>query len=67
MGHPHSDYIRVAHDYGMIGFTLWILCLGSWLMGHYRYRQLADRASSKGAVFQLTALSLTRELYRARC
>ncbi len=25
LGHPHNDYLRVLHDYGLIGLGLWIL------------------------------------------
>ena len=24
MGHPHNDYLRQAHDYGVIGLGLWV-------------------------------------------
>ncbi|HXN45444.1 MAG TPA: O-antigen ligase family protein [Bryobacteraceae bacterium] len=25
IGHPHNDYLRVLHDYGIVGFSLWLL------------------------------------------
>ncbi len=25
IGHPHNDYLRVLHDYGIVGFSLWML------------------------------------------
>ena len=30
MGHPHNDYLRILHDYGLIGFGLW--ALAGWLI-----------------------------------
>lgn len=56
MGHPHSDYIRVAHDYGVVGLFLWLGCLLSWTVGHFRYWRLSDQLGSKSAPFQLAAL-----------
>jgi O-antigen ligase len=28
IGHPHNDYLRVMHDYGIVGLSLWLL---AWL------------------------------------
>ncbi len=25
LAHPHNDYLRLLHDYGMVGFGLWLL------------------------------------------
>lgn len=35
LSHPHNDYLRVLHDYGIVGFLLWMygflrLCWVSW-------------------------------------
>jgi O-antigen ligase len=27
-GHPHNDYLRLIHDFGYVGFTMWLL---SWI------------------------------------
>ena len=26
-GHPHNDYLRLLHDYGLVGMSLWALGL----------------------------------------
>jgi O-antigen ligase len=25
MGHPHNDYLRLLHDYGLVGASLWVI------------------------------------------
>ena len=30
-GHPHNDYLRLLHDYGLLGASLWLLGCG-WLL-----------------------------------
>lgn len=25
LGHPHNDYLRILHDYGLVGFVLWLV------------------------------------------
>lgn len=27
LDHPHNDYLRILHDYGLIGLSLWVLAL----------------------------------------
>ena len=31
VGHPHNDYLRLLHDYGLLGLCLWVLGYG-WLV-----------------------------------
>jgi O-antigen ligase len=30
--HPHNDYLRVWHDFGLVGAFLLLWCIGSWLL-----------------------------------
>jgi O-antigen ligase len=54
--HPHSDYVRILHDYGLVGIALWgtgILFLVMTLRAQWRQ---AERLSPGLARLQLTAL-----------
>jgi O-antigen ligase len=55
-GHPHSDYIRVAHDYGVVGLTLWISSLFVLLVVLWRSWRQADLYDHRIARLQLTAM-----------
>jgi O-antigen ligase len=34
--HPHNDYLRVLHDLGLVGLSLWVLGLLKLLSHEYR-------------------------------
>lgn len=53
--HPHSDYIRILHDGGLVGLTLWLLAIGALLRHVRRAWVRADRLNSNDAVLHLTA------------
>ncbi len=56
--HPHNDYIRIAHDLGIVGLILWtvgILCL-LWRL--FRNWKQMERQSREDGSFQLFALLL---------
>lgn len=54
-GHPHNDYLRIQHDFGYLGLSLWgigytslvLKCLFSWLK--------ADRLDRETAAIHLAA------------
>jgi O-antigen ligase len=43
MRHPHSDYLRVANDYGVVGCALWITAIGTLLFRLWSSWRSADR------------------------
>lgn len=51
IAHPHNDYLRVLHDYGLIGLGLWLLGLLNLLRAIWRARKRADRAGDPVARF----------------
>ena len=54
--HPHNDYLRLFHDYGLIGLTLWFLVFALALVPLWRHWRLLDGLSRSHAKLQLTAL-----------
>jgi len=55
VGHPHNEYLRILHDYGLIGLALWLighisLALGAWA----RYKR-AEQAGDPGRRVHLAA------------
>ncbi len=56
MGHPHNDYLRIAHDYGIVGIVIWVTAIGTLLFALWRRWNRADRLASGTARLQLTAL-----------
>jgi O-antigen ligase len=56
LGHPHSDYLRITHDYGAVGVTVWavaIIVLVAVLWRRWRFLDLRDRGKAR---IHLTAL-----------
>jgi O-antigen ligase len=54
-GHPHNDYLRLMHDYGVIGFGLWF---GSFVVFLRRTRRAWMEAVAEGdptATIHMTA------------
>jgi O-antigen ligase len=56
MRHSHSDYLRVANDYGLIGAALWATAIGTLLIKLFRSWRGADRVGSPLARVHLAAL-----------
>lgn len=56
IGHPHNDYLRLLHDYGLVGLVLWLSAVGrlAWRIG--RVFVIADRVHSPDAALHLSAL-----------
>jgi O-antigen ligase len=54
--HPHSDYLRIAHDYGALGLSLWLIAIGSLLKPLWQAWRRADSQESKRAHCYLAAL-----------
>jgi len=55
ISHPHNDYLRILHDFGVIGLALWILALGRLLWVTWKARIRADRRRSADARVHLAA------------
>jgi O-antigen ligase len=61
IAHPHNDYLRLLHDFGIIGLTLWVLAIVGLLTGaHQRYKAStgADQAIHLAAILGLVQLLL---------
>jgi O-antigen ligase len=56
VGHPHNDYLRILHDYGIIGETLWIVAISTLLVCVWRTWRRADVARQKERAPLLVAL-----------
>ncbi len=56
IGHPHNDYLRVLHDYGLVGLALWLSAVATlaWRIGREFVR--ADRLHLPEASLHLSAL-----------
>ena len=55
MRHPHSDYLRVANDYGVVGVTLWIAAIGTLLHRLWTLWRIADHGRHRNAKIHLAA------------
>jgi O-antigen ligase len=53
--HPHNDYLRILHDYGLVGLVLWLsaMCVLLWRVGRAWIR--ADRLNCSEAPLHLCA------------
>jgi O-antigen ligase len=53
--HPHNDYLRILHDYGLVGLVLWLSGMGAllWHVGRAWIR--ADRLNFSEAPLHLSA------------
>lgn len=62
VGHPHNDYLRLWHDFGLLGLGLWTAAMVALCVGAYRRRKAAttdvDRAVHHAALLALVALGL---------
>lgn len=55
MAHPHSDYLRIAHDYGIVGLVLWCAAICALVGVLWRRWRRFDLQSKPKARIQLTA------------
>ncbi len=56
LGHPHSDYLRITHDYGAIGAAIWAVAVLALLLALWRRWRFLDLRDSGRARLHLTAL-----------
>ena len=57
VGHPHNDYLRVYHDLGIVGLSLLVASLGTWLVVLWRdVRRHRDDEVAAQPVLQTAAL-----------
>ncbi|MBW4614354.1 MAG: O-antigen ligase family protein [Desmonostoc vinosum HA7617-LM4] len=53
--HPHNDYLRILHDYGFIGLTIWIFGYGQLITKTWQNWKWADRNDIKNSRIHLAA------------
>ncbi|AFY53080.1 lipid A core-O-antigen ligase-like enyme [Rivularia sp. PCC 7116] len=53
--HPHNDYLRIFHDYGLIGLTLWLLGYIGLLVKTWQNWQWSDQNDRANARISLAA------------
>jgi len=60
--HPHNDYLRIWHDYGVIGVLLWFSAFGTMMLAcrrqYRRFQQWGSRETSLGAATGLAQVTL---------
>lgn len=59
VGHPHSEYLRILHDYGIFGMALWLLGIGRLVLAAWRAWVRADRIGDPSARIHLATLLAT--------
>jgi O-antigen ligase len=52
---PHNDYLRILHDYGMVGFSFWITVLIGLLLVSWRSWRKADDLNNSSARSHMAA------------
>ncbi len=65
LGHPHEDYLRLLHDFGLVGFVLWVVgyvamvgaCGQAWLRADQAGRRSEARLHL-AAVLALVAVAI---------
>jgi O-antigen ligase len=55
IGHPHNEYLRVLHDYGIVGLGLWILGWVRILRQTWAQARFSERSLRADAHLQLAA------------
>lgn len=55
LSHPHNDYLRILHDFGLIGLLLWALGFAILVRRTWRAWRYADVAGSQVAHVHLAA------------
>lgn len=54
--HPHNDYLRILHDYGIFGAALWTVGIGALVAALWRSWRRADKERRQEAQIHLSAL-----------
>jgi O-antigen ligase len=55
IGHPHNDYLRVLHDYGIVGLSLWLLAWFRVLKQLWTQARFSERWGKPDAQLQFAA------------
>jgi O-antigen ligase/polysaccharide polymerase Wzy-like membrane protein len=55
VSHPHNEYIRILHDFGLVGALLWMWGFAVLLGRTFSAWRLADRAGNPDAYIHLAA------------
>ncbi len=55
-GHPHNDYLRLIHDFGYLGFTVWLIAWVGLITVTFRNWLWADTIDRNFAHYHLGAL-----------
>ncbi|BAZ32370.1 hypothetical protein NIES4074_48740 [Cylindrospermum sp. NIES-4074] len=53
--HPHNDYLRIFHDFGLIGLTFWLLGYWVLIIKTFQNWQWADRYDQENAHIHLAS------------
>lgn len=53
--HPHNDYLRILHDYGLVGLSIWLLGFAGLLRATGKAWTVAERRKDLNATLYLTA------------
>ena len=59
MNHPHNDYLGLLHDYGIIGFSIFVTAFFLLLRGRWRAWSRAEESGSRHAVIHSAAFLIT--------
>ncbi|MEU6657885.1 polysaccharide biosynthesis tyrosine autokinase [Streptomyces sp. NPDC046821] len=57
VGHPHNDYLRLWHDFGLLGLCLWLAAMFVLARGAYRRRR-ATRNGPEWAIHHAALLAV---------
>jgi O-antigen ligase len=55
LAHPHNDYLRILHDFGLVGLSLWVAGFGFLMRWTWRSWRRADRLKAEHAGLHLAA------------
>jgi O-antigen ligase len=56
--HPHNDYLRILHDYGLVGFVLLLAGLSALIAGRWRAWKHSLQGDPQASRYHLGALLL---------
>lgn len=56
--HPHSDYLRIAHDYGIVGLSIWSVAILILLRSLWKAWRAAEHLGSPTAPLQQSGFLL---------
>jgi O-antigen ligase len=55
MSHPHNDYLALLHDYGIIGFSIFVLAYFKLIWGRWKTWGRSESAGSQHAIIHSAA------------